>query len=232
MPDTQIIEELELDVTYELQRMGAELLAFPFVPRSVQYENGRRRYIERTPGRLGALVYHDIMAEGGSGSRREVRIILDRVLIDEDLAVPDEYRTGCAAVSVAKLRLFNPSKVSAPMLPEDSARTYRPEHRDLVDAEKLKKLRLYMRGFSASLRSIERRAQGTKWEVNHVRKARRAWRYALEAMGDETPLMFAEQEEVARITTALRAVRRVPLPVRVATTRLITLEDLEDDNFA
>lgn len=229
----RIIENLDDQVVSEINRIGAELLACPFVPRVVAFNSKPhvRRYVETTPCSLGAPVYHDIIAEGGVGSRRDVRIVLNMVLDKGNLKVPYEYATGCAVVSVARYRLFNPEKVSEPVLPDRASVTYRPEEFNLTDQDKLAKISAMMRAFASRLNFVKS-VGGPRWQDNQVKKARLAWRLALEAVGDETPLMLAEQEELGRLTTALRAMRRAPVQKQTAMTRLITLDDLEDENFA
>jgi len=210
-------------VIFELRRIGAELAAFPFVQAQRDRVSGRLTALTS----FGALVYHDILAEGGDGTRREVRMVIDRILCKAEL-YPPQVGTGEAARRVATFRWTDPARVSVPLMQSHIGTEYLPGSLDpVVDAVAVAAAELKGKMAVRGMRRHAKHPFGRKGQAVIVEKARLAWRSALQAYPEDDYLAWlAEQQKMAEVAKVIGAsfqgmrARRAEVP-----TRLITLDD-------
>jgi hypothetical protein len=218
----------------QLLRMASEFVMFPFRP-----SRGRRswrraedlplngQYIVQ-PMAFGAFVYYDILAEGGRGTRGEVRRVIDRLLLSEPVP-PDDRPTMKAATTVALLRVRDPEKVSEPMLPEASDYEYkaqpvdvREEHQRMLAATK------YGRRAVQRIKSVAEAALTPRAMTAIAQSAEKAWAQARLADVSDADWLAHLDEVIAvrQLTRALRtSVVEVVKKQQAAGTRLITLHE-------
>src|SRR5262245_16746009 len=120
-------------VDREIRRIAAELDTFPFEPEQWYWlteESGRRGmrgngaggHAIRTPRHGGAPVYHDIIAEGGSGTRGDVLRVADMLVLGVEQWKRAEVATAHAIYRVAlgRLGVVDDVVVSPAFLPPDA----------------------------------------------------------------------------------------------------------------
>lgn len=128
------------EVLREIRRIAEELATFPFVKRTwndLSHEHGLRGnaaggHAQIVKGCAGAPVYHDITAEGGVGTRTEVRNVADLVIQEFPLRTEGERATARAIefVALGRLGLVDVA-VSTPALPPDAGDYYQPTYRPI-----------------------------------------------------------------------------------------------------
>ena len=214
--------------------MAMELQAFPYIPMKLEpavrntggnIATGRMHAI---PPTLAALVYHDIIQNGGFGTRRDVRISLDRQIFREEARNELEAANGEAGRKVAVFRLDEPWKVTPPMLPDGIAGFYERIEEE-IDPEWLKRIQEHGIWVARGLKRHTKKPYGHKGVEAMVQKARDAWRAALQATGDDTALWLEEQEKLKQLATALGGSMQLlnRFRQRGQTTRLITLDEFD-----
>lgn len=111
------------DLEKAVRRIREEMDSFPFIARTWNYLDGERGlrgnaaggHADVVAGAAGAPVFHDIVAAGGRGTRREVLNSIDRWLTGGTPTV-----TTRAIESVARGRLEGDRSLSPPWLPPEA----------------------------------------------------------------------------------------------------------------
>lgn len=115
----------------ELRRIAAELESLPYIGRTWNWGltkkdgNAAGGDADIMAGCGGASVYHDVMSEGGHGTRSTVLEVANRVISGAVLRTKNQRETAEALRTVATLRLACSRLVSKPELPPDAGRWYR-----------------------------------------------------------------------------------------------------------
>lgn len=119
----------------EIARIAAELDTFPFVPKHwnwIDGEAGLANWGNAAGGRAvvtagcgGAAVYHDIIAEGASGTRAKIQDICDMLVLGFEPTRKADIKAALAVVNVALARIAGEA-VSKPALPADAGLYYTP----------------------------------------------------------------------------------------------------------
>ena len=175
----------------EIRRIAAELDALPYVKQTwtcLAHEHGWKGnagggHYDVVAACGGATVYHDVIDQGGHGTRAYVLAVADKVILGAQLRGRGERETATALEQVARLRLLKSYRVSSPELPPDAGLYYKPR---AVSDEPL----------SAINGAAPIGAQVVKYLQLHTRKpfgprgiswmaerARDAWRAALQESG-------------------------------------------------
>lgn len=110
------------EVEREVKRIVDEMETFSYTPRTWNETTGQGSTPQITAGSGGAPVYHDVIAEGGSGTRGNVRAHGQRLL--EGSVDPNKLtKTQQAILEVARKRAAGDRSVSKPWLPHRDAPT-------------------------------------------------------------------------------------------------------------
>lgn len=170
----------------EIKRIAEELATFPFVRRTwtdLSHEHGLRGnaaggHANIVAGCAGAPVYHDIKAEGGVGTRTDVRNVADLVIQEFPLRTESERTTARAIefVALGRLGLIDVA-VSTPALPADAGDYYQPTYRPIrlaapptTEARAAANVARYLR---IHAKTPYARASTILWMVDHAREHER-----------------------------------------------------------
>lgn len=249
-------------IQIELRRIAAELFHSPA-------DDG-----------LGALVYFDVISEGGEGTRHQVLTSVEKAFVAGCRCTDIEAQTAAAARSVAEMRMAKSPKVSTPSMALGKAAAYQPKALVNVvsvrgEARRPWRTMLQKASYLEAATFIAGRRDYGMYEVQMsftgnsgedevvlvqpyaaiaggsvvasklakitsrsrrrgrmllVEAARLAWRTAILATGDDVREYLEEQALVAELQKSLRSSTAVRRSLSKKPTRLITLEEDEDND--
>lgn len=192
----------------ELRRIAAELHNFPYVPRTwhwlsrpdgPDFTDGSRGMWGNAAGGhaqitgcvAGAPVYHDIIAEGGSGSRADVHRVCDMVILEVEPHTKREVATATAVarVALARLGVIDDVVLAKPSLPAGAGEYYTPVHQFVprqprVASQSARSVPALGQALAAFLRSPRLAASTAQGLVWYRLAARLVWRQALAGAGE------------------------------------------------